>query len=275
MENILLKYFIQNDELRNACDFQFSLLTEGPGIYEVIRLIDGKPLFLTEHLNRFFASAKYEKFEIEYSINEIREKIRLLIDRNKMLFGNIRFQFIMHPDLGKLFIAWAISYYYPSIKEQQDGVQIVSVEAVRENPHSKRTNLPVRFLAEKLIIEKNVSEVLMINNDGLITEGSRSNIFFIKNKSLFTPFAHLVLQGVTRDKIIRLASSNKIEVTEKIIRFDQISNFDACFLSSTSKSVLPVKQIDDHHFKVNNPLMKNVAGLYNRLVHNYLIEFKW
>ena len=91
MENILLNYFVRNDELISTCDFRDSILAEGPGIYELIRVIDGKPLFLDEHLNRFFLSAHHESFSIGYHQKEIKEKIRVLISRNKMMSGNIRY----------------------------------------------------------------------------------------------------------------------------------------------------------------------------------------
>jgi branched-chain amino acid aminotransferase len=275
MENVLLNYFIRNEELISTCDFNTSILTEGPGIYEVIRLNDGKPLFLDEHLNRFHLSARHENFSIGFSLKEIKEKIRLLISHNRMKSGNIRFQFILHPRLGNLFLAWAISYNYPSENDLRKGVRIVTVRAMRENPQSKRTNLPVRIMAENLIEEKKVAEVLMINDEGMITEGSRSNIFFIRNKNLYTPKAALVLQGITREKIMKLAKETNTSVREENIHYDKINDFEACFLSSTSKSVLPVSQIDDQHFKVDNQLMRNLMFSYDKLIRNYQTEFKW
>ena len=62
MENCLLNHYILNAELRNSCDFNPDLLASGPGIYEVFRVIEGKPLFLDEHIDRFFRSADYENF---------------------------------------------------------------------------------------------------------------------------------------------------------------------------------------------------------------------
>jgi branched-chain amino acid aminotransferase len=275
MEHCLLNYFILNDELRDTCDFNSAILTEGPGIYEVIRIIEGKPIFLDEHLDRFFNSAMHENFTMDYQIHDLRKRIQLLIEQNKMTFGNIRFQFIVHPHLGDLFIAWAISFFYPSQKEIKEGVTINTVKATRENPHSKRTNLPVRTLAESLIEKQHIAEVLMINTNGLITEGSRSNIFFVKDKKLYTPHSKLVLKGVTRDKIIELAIQNGIPTVEEKIRIDQIDQFEACFLSSTSKNVLPVKQIDEIQFQVNNRIVSEIMQLYNNLVKQYLNHFSW
>jgi len=275
MEHCLLSYFILNDELKDTCDFNPALLTEGPGIYEVIRVIEGKPVFLNEHLNRFYNSALHENFTIGYQIHDLRKRIKLLIEQNKMTFGNIRFQFIVHPHLGDLFIAWAISFFYPSKIDIEEGVAVHTVKASRENPHSKRTNLPVRTLAESLIEKQHIAEILMINPKGLITEGSRSNIFFVKDAKLHTPVAELVLQGVTRDKIIEVAVKNGIPTIEEKIRIGQLDQFEACFLSSTSKNVLPVKQIDEIHFQLNNRIVIEIMQLYNNLVKQYLNNFSW
>jgi len=275
MENCLLNYYILNDELQSSCDFNSLLLTEGPGIYEVIRVMDTKPLFLEEHLQRFFQSANHEGFDISIKSSDLKNRIKVLIEQNKLNTGNIRFQHIVHPEIGNTFLAWVLSNHFPAQKEFEEGVKITSVNAIRENPHSKRTNLPVRILAEKIIKTQKISEVLLINNDGLVTECSRSNIFFIRNNVLHTPSVDLVLQGITREKIINLAKNNRIDFVEENIKFSNIGQFDACFLSSTSKNVLPVREIDDRQFGVDDKITGTLILLFDKLVKTHLDSFRW
>lgn len=275
MEYCLLKYFILNNELKNACDFNPSLLTAGPGIYEVFRVIDGKPVFLDEHLQRFFESAKHENTHISFDIKELKNRLKLLIEYNKMKFGNIRFQYVLHPTIGNIFLAWPTAYDYPSNEQLKKGVEIISIHAMRENPQSKRTNLPVRELAEELIHNQSIAEVLLVNDDGLITEGSRSNIFFMLDNKMYTSSASLVLPGITRDKIIKLALQCNIDVIEEDIPLKTIDKYDSCFLSSTSKSVLPIHKIDSINFKLDNPQTKMISNLYNSLMASYLKDFQW
>jgi len=275
MEPALLNYFVHNNELVSTCDFNTNLSDESTGIYEVLRIKDGKPVFLEEHIRRFFNSAKFEQYSHEISEKQIRNRIRALIETNKAKQGNIRFQLTMHPAEGAVFLAWIIPFYYPPANDIENGVIIKTLRAVRENPQSKRINLPVRQAAEKIIQKEGIAEILMINDKGLVTECSRSNIFFIKNKNLFTPSLSLVLNGITRSMIIRLAKENGVHVHEEDIRFDDAGYFEACFLSSTSKNILPVRQIDKISYSVNNAVTKKLENLYDNLVNDYLDKFDW
>lgn len=275
MEPALLNYFVRNSELVSTCDFNTALSDNSTGIYEVLRIKDGKPVFLEEHIRRFFNSAKFEQFPLELTEKQIRNRIRALIENNKAKQGNIRFQLTMHPAKGAVFLAWIIPYFYPSTSDIENGAIIKTLRAARENPQSKRINLPVRQTAEKIIKKEGIAEVLMINDKGLVTECSRSNIFFIKNKNLFTPSLSLVLNGITRSMIISLAKENGIRTHEEDIRFDEAAYFDSCFLSSTSKNILPVRQIDKINYSVNNAVIKKLENLYDNLVNDYLDKFDW
>lgn len=275
MENCLLKYFLFNDELREVSEFNPTLLTEGPGIYEVLRVVEGKPLFLQEHLLRFFQSAVYENFLLNLDKTELKYRIRKIIEENELDNGNIRFQFIVHPVQGNLFLAWVLSNHYPGKDDMEYGVNIVTLNAIRENPQSKRTNLAARILAEHIINEQQIAEVLLINDDGTITEGSRSNIFFIENNKIITPDASLVLHGITRDKIIKLSRDNHIELIEEYIKVTDIDRFDACFLSSTSKNVLSIKQIDQHSFDAHSPVIHKISSLFVKHINQHLQNFRW
>ncbi len=275
MEQCLLSYFIRDDEIVNSCDFNPGLLRQGTGIYEVIRIIDGKPLFFEEHINRFLNSAIHEKIDLTLRPSDIKQKIRILVEQNRMQNGNIKYQYNKSENGNGIFLAWIIPSHYPSKSDLVHGVVIKSLNAIRKNPHSKRANLPVREIADKMIAEQIISEVLLVNNDGIITEGSSSNFFFIRENQLVTPRATLVLEGITREKIISLAQSLDIKVCEVQVYYSEVNRFDACFISGTSKSVLPVNQIDDIRFGIDNPLMIKLSDSYNDLVNNYIHAFIW
>ncbi|HEY9113758.1 MAG TPA: aminotransferase class IV, partial [Bacteroidales bacterium] len=133
----LLNYYIINDELKNTCDFNPDLIKNKSGIYEVFRVIDGKPLFLDEHINRFFRSANAMGIKPEFSKEWVKSRIKTLIEANKMKTGNIHFQ-----NLEKIsFIAWIPPFKYPTLQQKTEGAEVISLIAVRENPQIKRTNL--------------------------------------------------------------------------------------------------------------------------------------
>lgn len=275
MENCLLNYYVLNDELRDSCDFNPYLLSEQKGIFEVFRVINEVPLFLDEHIERFYRSAELEKLIISFSRNKLRKSLQKLIEVNRLKNGNIRFQYLVHSQIGPLFIAWVTTAIYPTKMEFIEGVVISSLNAFRKNPHAKRANLPVRFMAEEIIEKEDVTEVLLINEDGLVTECHRSNIFFVADETLYTPSVELVLPGITREKIIQLALDNHIQFTEKNINVKELKNFDACFISSTSKNVLPVKKLDSIYYEVSDLVTNKLATFYNDFITEHLKKFKW
>jgi branched-chain amino acid aminotransferase len=275
MENCLLSYFILNKEVKSSCDFNPYLLQEGRGVYEIVRILEKKPLFIDEHIDRFFQSAKLAGIQSGLSTQQIKNRIKVLIEINKLVTGNIRFQTLIHPQNKPLFLAWITPSSYPSKDDFKNGVCLSSLKAERKNPNAKQDKLPVREQADKLIRQQDVFEVLLINKEGFVTEGSRSNVFFVDDKKIITPPLRDVLPGVTRSKIIRLANENKIDVVERPVRFSETGHFDAVFLSGTSINVLPVNQVNDMTFTAFNPVTERMRQLYSDNITAYIKRFSW
>ena len=106
--------------------------------------------------------------------------------------------------------------------------------------------------------------MILVDRNGQITEGSRSNIFFIKNGEVFTSPLHQVLPGVTRGKIIEILQSENVPVHEDPIMASQIGSFDAAFISGTSPKVLPIASIGEFRYDVNDPLLRDLMNWYDR-----------
>ncbi len=113
-------------------------------------------------------------------------------------------------------------------------------------------------------------EVLLVDRGGRITEGSRSNVFFVKNDRLFTPKGGDVLSGITRRKIISLAQEMNIELVEADIFLSEISGFQALFLSGTSPKILPVSQLAEMNFNPRNALLRLLQEKYDALIAGYI-----
>ncbi|MDD4437503.1 MAG: aminotransferase class IV, partial [Tissierellia bacterium] len=106
-------------------------------------------------------------------------------------------------------------------------------------------------------------EAILINHDNTVSEGSKSNIFFVKGNKLITSPDSSVLLGVTRNKVISVCEENSIKVEKRIIGQDEIESFDGVFLTGTSNDVLPIKTIDQIVFNSSeNEVVKKVSGLY-------------
>lgn len=274
MGQCLLNYFILDDELKNSCDFSPGLLSDGKGIYEVFRVIDGTPLFLKEHINRYYQSLKLAGYTPNHSRSQLINRLKTLIESNQLKQGNIQFEY-SGLEGKERFLAWITPAIYPTINKYKDGVDLLSLTATRELPHLKSLNLPAREKANKVIAKESVFEVLLVGDDGIITEGSRSNIFFVKNNQLHTTQLSLILDGITRSEIISVARKEGIVVNEDLIGFDSINSFEAAFLTSTSMKVLPIQKIDEIQFSPKNQLVNRLKMLYDSRINMNLKNFNW
>ncbi len=270
MENPLLNYFILNNELRNTCDFNSYVLNEGSLVYEVIRIIDSKPLFFEEHIERFYHSAKLSNLNLQLSKHSILLRIKSLIEANGMKTGNI--EFLVHFDNKgyKRFMAWVSPFYYPSQEQYLVGVPVGIMQAIRKQPNAKAFNRKLRENADEIIKTKNVYEVILENHHGFLTEGSRSNIFFIKNNTLITPPVSSVLPGITRLKIMKMSENLNINVKESNIPTSKLKDFDCCFLTGTSPKILPVQSVEKINFEVDNDLMRKLMNRFDLVIEKYI-----
>ena len=255
-------YFILNGEIKPVSEFVGSE-NEG-GIYEVIRVEKSIPLFLEDHLLRFYKSAEIAEIPIVYSRQEIEKLLKLLIEKNIVNEGNLLISF---KSCLKIF---CIRYKYPDIKDYFNGVKCGILTAERENPNAKVFQTSVRQKANKQISDNGFYEVLLVNNLRRITEGSRSNIFFVKENQIVTPPGTGVLLGITRQKVIQLIKLLGIDFFEKEILLDELSEFDAIFITGTSPKILPVKQVGRTLFNPQNEILQLLIKQFNLLVDEYV-----
>lgn len=258
----ILKYFIYNGKLIPISEFVSS--ENDGGIYEVLRVFDGVPLFLEEHLNRFFKSAEIANKNIHFTKVEILNFLERLIASNEVVSGNI---LISCKNNLKAFF---IPHNYPNTEQYNKGVNCGVLHAERQNPNAKVFQTSVRQQANKQIIENGFYEVLLANKNNVITEGSRSNVFFIKGSELITTKASKVLLGITRMKTLQCAEELKLRVTEQDVRLKDLKDFDAVFLTGTSPNILPVKSVDALTFDVDNEVLRQLMENFNALIGNYI-----
>ena len=261
----LYNYYILNGELNPVAEF-VPAENDG-GIYEVVRVERGVPLFIGEHLQRFFSSVKMARKISLYSKFEIIAFVKKLIAKNGVEAGNI---LISCRESLKIFF---VAHRYPTEKMVEEGVVCGVLNAERVNPNAKVLQTSVRQKADKLISENNYYEVLLVDNSGRITEGSRSNVFFVKGNEIITSPGNNVLLGVTRKNAILLAQEAGYFFFEEEIEFEKLSDFDAVFITGTSPKILPVKQVDNFLFDPQNKIVRFLIDGYNQLIDEYIKRY--
>jgi branched-chain amino acid aminotransferase len=258
------KYFIFNGELK--CNETFTPSENEGGIYEVFRTVNGMPLFFDEHIDRFFGSASLSELEIPFDKKQIKEFLKKLIQKNNVEAGNVLLSFKTNLK------AFFIPHKYPVKNDYFEGVTCGILKAERKNPNAKVFQTQVRIQANTLIQDKNYYEVLLTDHKNRITEGSRSNVFFVKNNQLLTPPAHEVLLGITRQKTFQLAKQAGIQLIEDDIFINDLGNFNSAFITGTSPKLLPVKSIENVNFNPNNTVVQQLIKAYEKLIQEYILS---
>ena len=253
--------FILNGNLQPVELFDKSLVYEGDSVYEVLRIIRGNPIFFNDHMERLATSVKLQKKKFLADVPTLRKDIISLARSDKKRETNLKIVFNYKNDETN-YLVYFIESSYPSESQYKNGVKGILFFAERKDPESKVINHKLRSsIYHKLILESGY-EAILVNENNLITEGSRSNIFFLKGEALTTAPDNVILNGITRKHILEICSENNIRVEFACVKADEIKEYDAVFITGTSPMVLPFCCIDNNFFNVNIPLIERLRKLY-------------
>ena len=265
------KYFISENNIIDTEQFNIKELEKGFSVYEVVKIIKGIPLFFEDHINRLHQSAILKNKKIPFSDYEISKQVFSLIKINQIYEGRLKFVVRFYKNENKL-ISFYLNPIKPTENDYKNGIEIQTFKAERQNPNAKVINYNLRTSVNKLIRENNIFEVLLYNEKEIISECSKSNIFFVKNNILYTSLSENVLPGITRSYIYKICKELSTEITEKKITVSELQNFESAFITGTSIGVLPVKQIDTVNFDAANILISELSKKYQTTVSRYLSD---
>lgn len=258
----------------------------GDGIYETLRTYDGN-LFASElHLHRLRRSSEGLELPMLWSDQELLEElqavakatgapecsVRLMVTRGEGTFG-------LDPALAtqprRVMIARPVQA--PSETLRTSGIDVVIPEVIRNSPQAipgwiKSGNYlnQIRALAEGR--KKGAFEVILQDVSGWVTEGSTSNVFWVTDGVLFTPWLGLpVLPGVTRALVLTLARHLEIPVEEGPFPTYALWSADEAFITSTLKEILPIRTCEGHqigartHTPVPGPVTRRLQTAFHAL----------
>ena len=270
------QYYFRNQSLLPFQTLKLLDFDSVASIYEVIRIFDGIPLFVEKHIERFNNSALLAGLSNRFIINQITGNIIELAKKNQISNGNVKlvFTFNLQAELTKneLFI-YFIPHHYPDDSDYKLGVKLISLIAERPNPNAKIHHAGLRNFANELIAKENVFEVLLVNNDGYVSEGSRSNVFFVDNEKVVTPPIEKVLPGITRELVIKICKTQHIDFEEQMIDLSTLKKFEAAFITGTSPKVLPISTIDNLSYNPQNEIVQRIFQYYDTMIFDYLRNF--
>lgn len=243
-------------------------------IYEVIRLMKSCPIFLEDHLDRMFRSADVSGIKLWLKKDQISNALFELICANEQTEGNIKFEFEFSPlENRSRFMARFIPHSYPNSMDYSKGVKMINMPSLRPNPNAKVENLTIRDQADQLIRSNGLFDVLLVDPDGNLTEGSRSNVFFIKDSCVYSAPESDILLGITYLKVVEFCRKNEIELVNKKISLHDLSEFSSAFVTGTSPMVLPIRNIDDHQFTVRSLVLQDIMKGYQQMLAEYIKQY--
>jgi len=249
-----------NNEYLDPEDARISIFDRGfmfgDGIYDVIASYQGK-LFQTEqHLERLSYCLK--QINLDFDVSGIPENINYLIGKSQLnnsdfiayiqITRGIAPRQHHYPDnISPTSLIYLLPFSLPGINKNQ--IKVITCTDFRwHRCDIKNISLLPNIMANQSAHQEIAFENIFIRN-GNVTEGTHSNIFFVKDNIVFThPVNQDILDGITRKVVLKLCEEIDLEVRELPIKKEEIIDMDEAFLTGTTTQIASIKQIDDHHY---------------------------
>ena len=222
----------------------------GYGAFEALRTYHRRPFHLDEHLDRLYRSAALIELDLPYTHEMVAGVIKEIIERNPYQHASIRI-FVTGGESedgilpsGKPVLAVLITPLGErDMRQFAQGCKLITSHLQRVSPEAKTSNYVAAIRALKEAKRQHASDALFVNAEEHVLEGTRSNFFVFRGDTLITPQAGVLL-GVTRNVVLALAKG-RFQIEERPILQHELPQVDEAFITSSSKEITPVLQIDE------------------------------
>lgn len=219
-------------------------------VFESLRTYNRRPFHLHEHLDRLYHSASLIELDVPYTRDFIAQIVYEVIDRNPYKHATIRL-FITGGEsedgimpTGKAVLAVLITALGERDMERfVRGTKLITTRLQRTLPEAKTSNYVTVIRALKEAARRGASDALLVNEQDHVLEATRSNFFIFRGDTLITPRSEILI-GVTRNVVLDLAH-DRFALEERPILLEELSTVDEAFMTSSSREIVPIVQIDD------------------------------
>ena len=263
----------------------------GDGIWEGFRLKEGSLIFLKEHFNRLWQSAKAVHMKFPFTKKELETQVWDVLKANKMTDG-IHIRLMITRGIKKtpsqdprLTISGPNVVIIPEYKKADEstknkGITLFTSTIRRGSPdyldprlncHSKLHEVQALIQA----IEAGYDEALMLDINGFVSTCNATNFFMIKNGEVWTSTGEYCMNGITRANIIRVCEENDIPCHQKNFSLFEVYDADEAFVTGSFGGVTPVTKIDGREIENRQPsaLSNRLSSLYNELVEREIKNY--
>jgi D-alanine transaminase len=250
----------------------------GDGVYEVIPVYNHKIFGLTEHLQRLSKSLEATKIPNPLKTQEYRQIFNKLLRQSSANNTNNQTIYLQITRGVGVKRSHNFENLTPTIYIRTDplneknfddlkqGFKAIIQKDIRwDNCHIKSTSLLANVLYTTVASENGAEEVILEKN-GVITEGASSNVFILKDEKVITPkLSNNILAGITRDMVIKSCELAGIEVIEKDISKNELLQSDEVWISSSTREIMPISQIDDKNFQLAGSIWQQIYDKFQTL----------
>jgi branched-chain amino acid aminotransferase len=225
-------------------------IMRGLGVFDLLRTLNGKPLFLKEHIMRLEDSARRIGIALPWSRTELIRVVMEVLHRNSFKESNIRIvvtagsspDYLTPQGKPRLLVLVTRAPALPT-RWYTDGVKIITFFSERNIPGAKSIDYVPATIALKQARDQNAIEAVYVDRNGQVLEGTTSNLFAFFNGTLVTPDSG-ILNGVTRKTVLDLAEKRG-PVDLRDLGLAELLTADEVFITGTNKMIVPVVQVDD------------------------------
>ncbi|HEY5510081.1 MAG TPA: aminotransferase class IV [Prolixibacteraceae bacterium] len=242
-------------------------IQRGYAVFDFFLVRNGVPPYLSFHMERLMKSVSLLKIEIPYSQAELSSIVLELIKKNN--HGNSSVKIIVTGGLSVDDFTLSSSsvliinkpFEVPVTEATRNGGLLITSKYQRDMPEAKTINYVRSVSLSRQLIDSNAVEILFLDRNW-VRECSRSNIFMVKDKVVFTPKSK-ILKGVTKRRILSLEG---FETKEKDFKFSDLLHADEVFITSTTKGVMPIKRID------STVIADGLVGPVTKAIQNIIMK---
>jgi len=266
-----------NENFVAASDAELSYrdlaIQRGYGIFDFFRINNGQPVFIDDHLDRFYRSADDMHLSVNYTKQELKVLIEEMINKNGIINSGIRITLTGGYSndgytLSKPNLIISQQHFQPCTEEQFDrGIKLMTHNHQRQLSHVKTIDYLMAIRLQPKLKSIGADDILYHDN-GLIRECPRANFFLITKDNVLVTASKNILKGITRMKLLQMQQSI-IPVEERDIHLDEIRSAKEAFITSSTKQILPVCQIDEHVFSGSFPFARALNAQLTEVIMQY------
>ena len=283
--NINGKFFKRNEAKISVFDSGFLL---GDGVWEGIRLHQSTLVYIEDHLNRLYDSARGISLDIHYSKEDLINEINKTLSKNNM-DDDIHIRLVVsrgnkitpyqnpNANIGPINLVIIPEYKKTNPNIYKRGIKIGRVDNIRPNNQilSPQYNTLSKLNCILASIEANnlgYDEGIMNDLHGFVSTCNSTNLFFIKNEEVITSTGKYCLNGITRSKTIEICHKNGIKHIEANFTFEDIQDCEEAFVTGTFGGIIPVLKLENQSLKsiLNNSLTNQIRKLYLQDIQKYI-----